>query len=418
MSPYLDVKVLRMKSNFLFYWILFILFSTSGLGAVKKAEPSVIPGIEVLVKEQLPLIHGKRIGLITNHTGVDRTGRHDIDILRALAEAQLVALFSPEHGIRGAAQAGEKVSSSIDARTGIPVHSLYGEVTRPTSEMLKNVDVLLYDIQDAGLRYYTYIFTMGECMKAAAEHRIPFIVLDRPNPLNGEVVDGKLLDSRLISAVSPYIIPNRYGLTAGELAQLIKDNLQLQLELHIIQMKHWCRSQWYDDTGLTWIPPSPNLPTLENVILYSGTCLVEGTNLSEGRGTEAPFEVLGAPWIKGDELTRQMNGQKLAGVRFSRMSFTPRLSKYSGQECQGVRIQIRDRAAFSPLKTALTLIQLLRRSYPENFKWNEKHFDRLAGSDQIRQAINQGTPVEKILDAWQQELQSFRESSKKYWLYP
>jgi uncharacterized protein YbbC (DUF1343 family) len=242
----------------------------------------VIPGIEALLSEQLGLIRGKRIGLITNHTGVDRKLRHDIDAFISTPGLRLVALFSPEHGIRGTVQAGEKVRSGVDEKTGIPVYSLYGETNRPTVEMLKEVDVLVYDIQDVGSRFYTYISTLGHCMEAAADRSIPFIVLDRPNPLGGEAVDGPPLKPEFRSFVGAFPIPIRYGLTPGELAGFIKDTRKLNLELSVVKLKNWRRSQWYDETGLVWVPPSPNIPTLEAALAYPGVCFVEGTNLSEG----------------------------------------------------------------------------------------------------------------------------------------
>ena len=378
----------------------------------------MIPGIEVLLSEQLTLIRGKRVGLITNHSGVDRKLRHDIDLLASAPGVKLTALFSPEHGIRGAAQAGEKVRSAIDAKTGVPIHSLYGETRRPTAEMLKDVDVLLYDIQDIGSRFYTYISTLGECMQAAAERKIPLIVLDRPNPLGGEIIEGPVLDLTFRSFVGAFAIPVRYGLTPGELAGWIKTNLKLDLELSVVKMKHWTRAQWYEETNLIWVPPSPNIPTMASAIVYPGMCLIEGTNLSEGRGTTTPFEIVGAPWIDGIKLAERLNALALPGVLFRPVAFTPTLSKFSGETCQGVQLHVADRKSFRPLPTALAIIEDIRRNYPEQFQFKSSHFDRLAGTDTVRKAMERNQPAAEIVSTWQKDLKEFEIARKKFLLYP
>ena len=382
------------------------------------SQPSVVPGIEVLRSEQMHLIRGKRVGLITNHTGVDRGLRHDIDVLASTPGVKLTALFSPEHGIRGAAQAGEKVRSTVDAKTGVPVHSLYGETRRPTAEMLKEVDVLVYDIQDIGSRFYTYISTLGECMQAAAERRIPLVVLDRPNPLGGNVIEGPVLDLTFRSFVGAYAIPIRYGLTVGELAGWIKTHLKLELELSVVRMKDWTREQWYDETGLVWVPPSPNIPTMTSALAYPGMCLVEGTNLSEGRGTTTPFEVVGAPWLDGIKLAEQLNTLALPGVLFRPVSFTPTLSKFSGEGCQGVQLHVSDRKLFRPLPTSLVIIENIRKNYAAQFQFKSAHFDRLAGTDVIRKAMEQNQPAAEIVNAWERDLKQFEIERKRFLLYP
>ncbi|MCI0420743.1 MAG: DUF1343 domain-containing protein [Acidobacteria bacterium] len=383
-----------------------------------QADTKVIPGIEVLVAEQLHVIRGKRVGLITNHTGVDRKLRHDIDLLASAPGARLVALFSPEHGIRGAAQAGEKVRSAIDAKTRVPIHSLYGETRRPNAEMLRAVDVLVYDIQDVGSRFYTYISTLGECMQAAAGQKVPFIVLDRPNPLGGEILEGPLLDPAFRSFVGAFAIPVRYGLTPGELASWIKSNLKLDLGLSVVKMKHWTRKQWYDETNLVWVPPSPNIPTIASALVYPGMCLIEGTNLSEGRGTTTPFEIVGAPWIDGVKLAERLNTLALPGVLFRPIAFTPTLSKFSGEACQGVQLHVTDRKSFRPLPTALAVIQDIRRNYSEQFQFRSAHFDRLAGTDAVRKAIEGRQPAAEIVATWQDDLKEFEATRKKFLLYP
>jgi uncharacterized protein YbbC (DUF1343 family) len=397
---------------------IFIALTLFSFAPTSQAAPQVIPGIEVLVSEQMHLIRGKKIGLITNHSGVDRKLRHDIDLLASAPGVKLTALFSPEHGIRGAAQAGEKVRSAIDAKTGVPIHSLYGETRSPTAEMLKGVDVLVYDIQDIGSRYYTYISTLGECMQAAAERKIPLIVLDRPNPLGGEVIEGPLLDLTFRSFVGAFAIPVRYGLTPGELAGWIKTNLKLDLELSVVKMKHWTRAQWYEETNLIWVPPSPNIPTMASAMVYPGMCLIEGTNLSEGRGTTTPFEVVGAPWVDGIKLAERLNAQKLAGVLFRPVAFTPTLSKFSGEACQGVQLHVADRKSFRPLPTALVIIEDIRRNYPEQFHFKSAHYDRLVGSDAVRKAMERNEPASDIVATWQKDLKEFETARKKFLLYP
>jgi uncharacterized protein YbbC (DUF1343 family) len=377
----------------------------------------VVPGIEVLISEQLDLVKGKRIGLITNHTGVDRNLRHDIDVLTSAPELRVVALFSPEHGIRGTAPAGEKVRSSVDEKSKISVYSLYGEVTRPTAEMLKEVDVLLYDIQDVGSRFYTYISTLGQCMEAASEKKLPFVVLDRPAPI-GAGVEGPLLKLEFRSFVGAFPIPIRYGLTPGELAGFIKAYRKLDLTLSVVKMKHWQHALWYDETGLVWLPPSPNIPALTTASVYPGMCLFEGTNLSEGRGTLQPFETVGAPWIDGLRLAEQLNGLELPGILFRPVSFTPSSSKFVGAVCHGIQVHVVDRKLCQPVLTALTILQQVRKTYPGHFQFGEKHFDRLAGSDSVRKALEQDVPAAQIVAGWQEDLKKFDADRKKYLLYP
>jgi uncharacterized protein YbbC (DUF1343 family) len=412
-------RILRIRICFLGRFatpLIFLIFAF--VLPARANQQSVIPGIEVLFSEQLQLIRGKRVGLITNHSGVDRKLRHDIDLLASAPEVKLTALFSPEHGVRGAAQDGEKVRSAIDAKTGVPIHSLYGETRRPTPEILKDVDVLVYDIQDIGTRFYTYISTLGECMQAAAERKIPFVVLDRPDPLGGNSLEGPLLDPTFRSFVGAYAIPIRYGLTPGELAGWIKSNLKLDLELSIVKMKHWTRGQWYEETNLIWIPPSPNIPTIASAMVYPGMCLIEGTNLSEGRGTTTPFEIVGAPWLDGIKLAERLNAVGPPGALFRPVAFTPALSKFSGEACQGVQLHVVDRKSFRPLATALVIIEDIRRNYPGQFQFKSAHFDRLAGTDLVRKAMERDEAVTSIVATWQKDLKEFETARKKFFLYP
>lgn len=382
------------------------------------AAQSVVPGLEVLLTEQKALIAGKRVGLITNHSAVDRQMRSAIDLLAGTPGVKLAALFGPEHGVRGAVQAGDSVENGTDSKTGVPIYSLYGRTARPTPEMLKGIDMLLFDIQDAGVRFYTYITTLGDCMEAAAEQEIPFVVLDRPNPLADTAIEGRLLDiARFKSGVGAYVIPIRYGLTIGELAGFINDGLKKPAKLTVVKMKNYRRSLWYDQTGLQWVAPSPNIPSLATAIVYPGMCLIEGTNVSEGRGTTQPFEMIGAPWINGDKLAEQLNALKLPGVLFRAASFTPTFSKFKDQTCNGIQVHVVDRQQFQAVRVVLHILATLKRDYPDQFQWL-KSIDRLSGSDDLRLAIDRNTPVDDILASWAPELKKFDAARKRYFLYP
>jgi uncharacterized protein YbbC (DUF1343 family) len=393
-------------------------FMSASAKAANRNFTPVIPGIEVLIQAEAAFLKGKKIGLITNQTGVDRNLRHDVDLLKKVKDGHLVALFAPEHGIRGVAQAGDKVESSIDSSTGLPVYSLYGKNVQPTAEMLQGIDVLLYDIQDVGLRFYTYIATLSECMKAAAANHVPLLILDRPAPLNGVQVEGNILDEQFQSMVGPLPIPVRYGLTPGELATWIRDHFRLNLQLKVVRMKNWHRRQWYDETGLSWVPPSPNLPTLESALIYAGTCFLEGTDVSEGRGTAKPFEFVGAPWIDGPQLAELLNALGLPGVRFRPVSFSPNYSKFRGENCQGVQIHVFDRNIFSPIQTGLEILLVLRQRYPREFSWQGNHFDRLVGNGVTRLDVDSGESWEIISGKWHAPLRKFLDQREKYLLYP
>lgn len=385
------------------------------LGAVP-AFGQTIAGLEVLLTEQQALVAGKRVGLITNHTGVDRQMNHAIDLIRKAPGARLTALFAPEHGIRGLVQAGGKVADTVDERSGVKVYSLYGAVRRPTPEMLAEVDVLVYDIQDVGARFYTFISTMGEGMDAAAEKGIPFIVLDRPNPLADLRVEGRMMDMSYKSFVGAYPIPARFGMTPGELAGFYRDRMEKKVDLKVVKMRNWKRSTWYDQTGLAWIPPSPNIPTLTAAIVYPGTCLIEGTNVSEGRGTTTPFEIIGAPWIDGYKLADELRKANLPGILFRPAGFTPTFSKYQGEVCQGVQLHVVDRDRFEPVRTALHLLKALKQLWPDKFQWRSS-LDRLSGSDDVRLALERGDTPEQIVESWSAALKEYEEVRRGYFLY-
>jgi len=374
-------------------------------------------GIEVLLHDRLDLIRGKHVGLITNPTGVDRELVSDVDLLAHTPGVHLVALFGPEHGIRGAHQAGASVGSDRDPVTGLPVYSLYGKTRRPTPAMLKGVDVLVFDIQAVGTRFYTYLYTMADAMKAAAAAHIPILVLDRPNPIGGTKVQGPVLDPKFASFVGEYPIPLRYGMTIGELAEFFNHEFHIGADLTVVKMRGWKRSMYYDDTPLQFVMPSPNMPIETTALVYPGMGLVEGTNVSEGRGTTRPFELAGAPWIDAEQLSRVLNGKHLAGVRFRPVHFTPTFSKYEGKPCNGVQVHIMDRDTFNPVVVGLTVIATIHDLYPHEFHFNASDFDRLVGNDRVRQDIEKDVPVSEMQRRWHAELSQFEKVRQKYLLY-
>jgi uncharacterized protein YbbC (DUF1343 family) len=353
------------------------------------------------------------VGLITNSTGVDAAGRRTVDLLDHAPGLKLVALFSPEHGL--AAQVDAKVPSGTDAATGLPVHSLYGEVERPTDQMLEGLDALVFDIQDAGVRFYTYSTTLGYCLEAAARKGIDFYVLDRPNPINGEAVEGPVLDNDLRSFVAYLTEPIRHGMTVGELAQMFNGENHLGAKLHVIKMQGWQRTDWYDETGLAWVNPSPNLRNLTEEILYPGVAMVEGANLSVGRGTDNPFEVLGAPWMDSHALSAYLNGRNIQGVRFLPADFIPLSSAYANQVCHGVQIILVDRQALDSPALGLEIAAALWKLYPAVFKLDNTL--GLIGAHWVLDVIKAGTDPRRIVFEWQDALQQFRALRAKYLLY-
>jgi uncharacterized protein YbbC (DUF1343 family) len=379
--------------------------------------PSVEPGIEVLLHDRLDLVEGKRIGLITNPTGVDPRLTGDAELLARVAGARLVALFGPEHGIGGAHQAGAEVGTYRDASAGIPVYSLYGKTRRPTPAMLQGIDVLVFDIQAVGTRFYTYLYTMADAMKAAAAARIPFVVLDRPNPIGGVAVQGPVLDPAFASFVGEYPIALRYGMTIGELARMFNTEFHIGAELTVVKMRGWKRSMYFGDTRLPFVMPSPNMPTATTALVYPGMGLVEGTNVSEGRGTTRPFELMGAPWIDADALARSLNGKRLPGVRFRPAHFTPTFSKFEGQACNGIQVYVMDRTAFDPVIVALTVIKAIHDGYPAHFAFKASHFDHLIGNRWIRRDIEDGVSVAAMARRWRASLERFKRLRAKYLLY-
>ncbi|HVC83022.1 MAG TPA: DUF1343 domain-containing protein [Chloroflexota bacterium] len=386
--------------------------------------PPVETGLDRLVREGCAAIKGRRVGLITNHSAVDHRLDHAIDLLLAHPDIQLTALFGPEHGVRGSAQAGEIVGSEVDGQTGLPAHSLYGDTYRPTPDMLRDVECLVYDIQNYGVRYETYASTLLHCMRAAAEAGLPFVVLDRPNPLGGVVVQGNMLEPGWESFVGAFRSPVRHGLSVGEHAGMLNEELALSLDLTVIPMRGWQRAMWYDQTGIPWMPLSPNMPALATLILYPGTCLLEGTNLSEGRGTTIPFEVVGAPWLRAEALVRRLRAANLPGIGFRSTPFVPVFSKHAGQVCQGVQMHILDRDQLDASALGVHLLAALREIHPVEFAWrppskesNRAPIDLLAGGPHLREQLDRDLPAEQIVASWKPDLQGFRTARKAYLLY-
>jgi len=379
---------------------------------------TVRPGIEVFLSDLPPALRGKRVGLITNHTGIDRSRTSDIDLIARHKDLKLVALLAPEHGIRGDAAEGVKIVDETDPRTGAPIFSLYmAEDRGPTPEMLKDVDVLVYDLQEVGGRTWTYVSTMALSMQAAAKKKIPFVVLDRPNPIGGEIVEGALLDPKFRSFVGMYPIPARHGMTVGELATLFNQKYGIGVDLIVARVTNWRRSQWFDQTGLPWVNPSPNLRSLAAVTSYPGSVYFEGTNLTEGRGTDRPFEQIGASWLNAPHVARVMNEMRLPGIRFDAitMPVAQTASKFTGQTIPAIRFDIIDRQAHRPVRTSLLLIDEIRRQHPRDFAWSGT-IDRLTGSDKVRLAIEGGRLL-ALLQEWDLEATDFLETRKPFLLY-
>jgi uncharacterized protein YbbC (DUF1343 family) len=393
------------------------------------ARPSVIvshfpdglvrPGLDVFVADVPTQLRGKRIGLIANHSAIDRAGRPAIDLLAEHKELTLVALFAPEHGIRGTAAAGAKVEDERDSKTGLPIYSLYKTEDRgPADSMLTNVDALVYDLQEVGGRTWTYVSTMALSMMAAKRRGIPFVVLDRPNPIGGEIVEGAPLDPKFKSFVGMYSIPARHGMTVGELATLFNTRHGIGANLIVVRAANWKRSMWFEDAGLPWVNPSPNLRSPNALKNYPGTVYFEGTTLTEGRGTERPFEQIGAPWLNAPEVARVMNAKGLPGIRFDAitMAVEPTAAKHKGLTIPAIRFVITDRNTYRPVRSALTLIDEIRRQHTADFKWTGS-IDRLAGTDRVRLAIEAGTlPV--LLDEWDREAAEFRRGVSDMLIYP
>ena len=372
------------------------------------------------------LLAGKRVGLIANPTAVTPDLTHAALALRGARGIRLRALFGPEHGVWADAQDLIEVEDSRDPKTGLPVFSLYGRTRVPTAEMLEGVDALLFDVQDVGSRYYTFVYTMLHAIEACAAHDRSLVVLDRPNPLGGLAVDGNVLDPAFRSFVGLHSLATRHGMTVGELALLFRDELRLDLDLHVVRMKGWRRAMSFEETGLPWVMPSPNMPTVDTAYVYPGGCLIEGTNLSEGRGTTRPFELVGAPWLDGWALADAMNRERLPGVRFRAAYFAPTFHKHAGQLCGGVGVHVTERRRFPAFLAYLLLIEKARQQDPRRFGWRQPPYeyehvkppiDILCGTDQVRLAVERGESLRRLQPQWRNDIAAFKRRRAKYLLY-
>jgi uncharacterized protein YbbC (DUF1343 family) len=384
-------------------------------------------GLEVLFQSNLSLLDGARVGLIANPASINSRFEHAADLFHQHPRINLTALFGPQHGFRGETQDNMiEWQSFRDDRTAVPAYSLYGETRKPTKEMLEDVDVLVFDIQDVGTRVYTFIYTMALAMEAARECGKRFVVLDRPNPINGIQIEGGILEPEFRSFVGMFPIPMRHGMTVGELALMFNREFGIGCELEIVKMEGWRRAMWYEETGLGWVMPSPNIPTVDTAVVYAGSVMIEGTNISEGRGTTRPFEIIGAPFIGPHALIAELNKAQLAGVVFRSLHFQPAFQKFAGELCGGIQIHVVDRNSFKPVITGIAIISTIRRLYPDLFAWktppyeyvhDKLPFDVINGSSRLREQIEAGESVAKIEDCWRAELNDFAERRCSYLLY-
>ncbi|MEE9162895.1 MAG: DUF1343 domain-containing protein [Candidatus Neomarinimicrobiota bacterium] len=386
------------------------------------------PGLDVLENDDFAPLRGKRVAVVTNQTGLNLRGDLILDLLDKEAEVTLGVIFGPEHGLYGRVSDGEKIEDTEDEGTGVKVYSLYGQTRKPTPDQLRGIDAVLFDMQDVGARYYTYASTMTLVMDACARDGVPIWVLERPNPVGGDVIAGPLLDPAYATFVGMHPVPIRHGLTLGELAIMINEEGWLtegrRAQLTVVPLLNWRRTMLWDETGLEWTSPSPNIPTAETALAYLGTCLLEGTNVSEGRGTHEPFLVSGAPWIDGRGLAEMLNRRNLPGVVFEDVIYTPKSiqgmaenPKYLDEACGGVRLKITDQEAFRPIHTAAVLIHLIRENYPHQFAWREGTIDRLWGSDKFRKYIDHGRRIEAHPSTYVSDRDAFYASRSEYLIY-
>jgi uncharacterized protein YbbC (DUF1343 family) len=370
-------------------------------------------GIDALEAQHFAPLRGKRVGLITNQTGVDANGRRTIDVLSKAEGVKLVVIFSPEHGI--AASEDSAVINAADSATGLPIYSLYGETRRPTDAMLQGIDAIVFDIQDAGVRFYTYVTTMAYCMEAAAKHNIPFFVLDRPNPLGGEIIEGPMLDADKLSFVGYFPMPVRYAMTLGELAKMFNAENKIGADLQVVEMRNWRRSEMYWMTGLPWIAPSPNLPGVANLIPYPGIEILQAGGVSVGRGTDSAFWEFGAPWIKPEELLAELKRRPIAGVTFEAKIFTPKTGPYAGEKCEGVGLTVTDRDAFHSMLMGLEIAEALHKLYPQQFQIEK--MITLLGAQSTVECLRRGDAPKAIVAGWDSDLAKFRTMRAKYLIY-
>jgi uncharacterized protein YbbC (DUF1343 family) len=386
-------------------------------------------GIERLFEamERGTRLKGARVGLVCNPASVDAGFMHAAERLGRIAHVRLAALFGPQHGFRSDVQDNMIESPHAqDARRRVPVYSLYSETREPTADMLSGLDALVVDLQDIGARIYTYIYTMANCLRACARHGVRVIVCDRPNPIGGEALEGSVLDPAYTSFVGQFAIPMRHGLTIGELARVFNEGFGIGARLEVVPMEGWQRDQYYDQTALPWVMPSPNMPTLDSAVVYPGTVLFEATEISEGRGTTRPFELIGAPWIDGERFADAMNARRLPGVHFRGVFFEPTFQKHAGKTCGGCQLHVLDRRAFEPVRTGVALIDEFRRQAPDRFAWKqppyEYEYDKMPidvmwGSDRLRVALEAGASADEIAEGWRAEVAAFDQFRRPYLLY-
>lgn len=384
-------------------------------------------GIERLLDEHLDSISGARVGLICNQASVDHDFHHIADRLFEHGRINLTALFGPQHGIRGDVQDNMiETAHAVDRVTGLPIHSLYSETRVPTAAMLEDIDVLLFDMQDVGCRIYTFAYTMANCMRAAREHGKKVIVCDRPNPITGLGVAGNVLEPEQASFVGQFSIPTRHAMTLGELARLFNEHFDIGCELEVVRMKGWAREYWQDETDAPWVMPSPNIPTIDSATVFPGTVHFEGTQLSEGRGTTKPFELVGAPYVEPEEYAERLNELDQPGVYFRSCVFRPTFQKHGGVSCGGVQIHVTDRNAFEPVRAGIAMVKFAFDMYPGEFRWKEppyeyvfdrNPFDVISGTSKLREAFERGESLETIETQWQGPLNEFKKIREKYLLY-
>jgi uncharacterized protein YbbC (DUF1343 family) len=398
-----------------------------GLVSLHPVERRLVLGLEKLLEQGLDLVSGAKVGLVSNQASVDHYFRHAADLLHEHPKVNLTALFGPQHGIRGDVQDNMiETEHSVDQATGVPIHSLYSETREPTGEMLADVDVLVFDMQDVGCRIYTFAYTMANCMRAAKAFNKRVLVCDRPNPINGKDVAGNLLEPDQTSFVGQFPIPTRHGMTLGELALMFNDHFGIGCDLEVVMMKGWDRKSWHDDTDAPWVMPSPNMPTIETATVFPGTVHFEGTQISEGRGTTRPFELIGAPYIVPDEYAAELNRLNLPGVAFRSCVFRPTFQKHAGVSCGGVQIHVLNRSQFEPVMVGVAMVKVAYDMYTEKFRWKEppyeyvydrNPFDVIAGTTKLREAIEQGSSVEAIVASWQESVTAFMKVRERYLLY-
>jgi uncharacterized protein YbbC (DUF1343 family) len=396
-------------------------------GNALQSGHKIILGIEKLCEERVDLVKGRRIGLVCNQASVDHELRHTADLLKSLEGLQLTTLFGPQHGIRGDVQDNMvETPHTLDAETGLPVYSLYSETREPTEEMLRDVDVIVCDLQDVGCRIYTFVYTIANCMRVARRLGKRVIVCDRPNPIGGVAVEGNLLEPGFESFVGQFQLPTRHGMTAGELSKMFNEHWGIGCDLEVVSMEGWSRELWFDETDAPWVLPSPNMPTLDSATIFPGTVHLEGTQISEGRGTTRPFELVGAPYIEAGHFARKLESEGLPGVRFRATSFLPTFQKHAGVTCGGVQIHVLDRLELRPVITGLAVLKSCFELYGENFHWKEppyeyvfdkNPFDVISGTDRLRISFERGDSLEDLERSWRAEVSGFEEARQKYLMY-